>query len=66
MTLNVTPKFHEAEDKPLETNYQSKKVDINVLKARIQETHSKEQKKNILIFIFFLSALAIIGIYLTL
>ena len=66
MTLNETPQLNETVDKPLETNYnQSKKVDINVLKARVQEIHSKEQKRNIFIFVFFLSALAILGVYLS-
>ena len=54
MTLNETPKFHEAEDKSLEANYnQSRKVDINVLKARVQEIHSKEQKKIFSFLSFF-------------
>ena len=66
MTLNETPKFHEAEDKPLEANYnQSKKVDINVLKARVQEIQNKENKKNIAIFIFFLVVLGALGIFLS-
>tara|TARA_Y100000741_G_C18142567_1_gene513740 strand:- start:542 stop:772 length:231 start_codon:yes stop_codon:yes gene_type:complete len=44
---------------------QSQKVDINVLIARAQEIQSKENKKNIFIFLFFLLILGTIGIYLS-
>jgi hypothetical protein len=61
-----TPNFDVTEDKPFEgKNVRPKKVDINVLKARVQELQNKENKKNILIFSIFLVALAVIGILLT-
>ena len=67
ITLGETPNFQVAEEKPLKkTNLdRPKKVDINVLKARVQEIQNKENKKNISIFIFFLTALALLGIFLS-
>ena len=40
-------------------------VDINVLKARVQETQNRENKKNITILIFFLILLTVLGVFLT-
>ena len=52
--------------KPLsEKNNHLKKVDINVLKKRIQSTHEKENKKNIIIVTFFLVIFSTIGVYLS-
>ncbi len=67
ITLGETPNFQVAEEKPLKKTNQDrpKKVDINVLKARVQEIQNKENKKNISIFIFFLTALAVLGIILS-
>ncbi len=66
ITLNKTPQFGVTEEKPLKIQKkQSKKVDINVLKARAQEIENKESRKNISIFIFFLFMLGIFGIYLS-
>ena len=66
ITLDKTPHFSVTEEKPLKTsNKQSKKVDINVLKARAQEIENKESRKNISIFIFFLIMLGVFGIYLS-
>ena len=68
ITLGETPNFEEvAEEKPLKkTNSdRPKKVDINVLKARVQETQDKENKKNIAIFVFFLVVLGALGIFLS-
>jgi hypothetical protein len=67
ITLGETPNFEVAEEKPLKkTNLdRPKKVDINVLKARVQETQNKENKKNIAIFIFFLVVLGALGIFLS-
>ena len=42
-----------------------KKVDINVLKARVQDIQNKENKKNITILISFLIAIAILVFYLS-
>ena len=41
------------------------RVDINVLKSRIQDKQNKEQKQNISIFIFFVIILGALGIYLS-
>ena len=50
--------------KPLKTQLKaSNRVDINVLKSKLQETESKENKKNIFIFTLLIFALGIIGIY---
>ena len=68
-SLKQTPKLKESEDKPLlkEVSHQRRKktVNINVLKARAQELQNKENRKNIFIFVFFLSALGALGIYLS-
>ena len=53
-------------EKPLKNGkITSKRVDINVLKSKLQETESKEFKKNISIFSFLILALASLGIYLS-
>ena len=66
ITLDETPHFDMTEEKPLEiSKKQSKKVDINVLKARAQEIENKESRKNISIFIFFLLMIGAFGIYLS-
>tara|TARA_B100000989_G_scaffold289086_1_gene260473 strand:+ start:289 stop:504 length:216 start_codon:yes stop_codon:yes gene_type:complete len=44
----------------------SRRVDINVLKSKLQETESKEFKKNIFILSILIFALVILGIYLSL
>ena len=44
----------------------SKRVDINVLKSKLQESESKEFKKNISILSILIFALVILGIYLSL
>ena len=66
ITLDETPNFKVADEKPLKSNNnQTKKVDINVLKARVQEIQNKENKKNLFIFVFLLLALAALGIFLS-
>ena len=66
ITLDETPNFSVTEEKPFKiTKKQSKKVDINVLKARAQEIENKQSRKNISIFIFFLLMLGAFGIYLS-
>ena len=66
ITLDKTPHYGVTEEKPLKiSKKQSKKVDINVLKARAQEVENKESRKNISIFIFFLLMLGVFGIYLS-
>jgi hypothetical protein len=66
ITLDETPNDTMTEEKPLKyDNLKSKKVDINVLKARAKLIQDKENRKNIFIFSFFLVLLGIIGIYFT-
>ena len=61
-----TPNGIKNTEKPLKTeSLRSKKVDINVLKARAQEIENKEHRKNIVIFIFFLTIIAGFGIFLS-
>ena len=65
-SLNETPNIRDATDKLLKPGEnQKKRVDINVLKARAQEIEDGENRKNVFIFIFFLVALGVIGIYLS-
>ena len=46
ITLDETPNFKATEERPLnKENNQTKKVDINVLKARVQQIESREKKK---------------------
>ena len=62
----VTPSGFVITEKPLKNGKTtSKRVDINVLKSKLQETESKEFKKNISIFSFLILALASLGIYLS-
>ena len=50
--------------KPLKTDLKApNRVDINVLKSKLQETESKENKKNIFIFTSLILVLGFIGIY---
>ena len=66
VTFNETLDFSNNVDKPLKSEQiQTKKVDINVLKARAQEIQDKENRKNIFIFIFFLLILGAVGIWLS-
>ena len=53
--------------KPLKSDVlTSGRVDINKLKSRLQETESKELKKNLLTLTFLILALSILGVYLSL
>tara|TARA_Y100000992_G_C20914880_1_gene327204 strand:- start:294 stop:524 length:231 start_codon:yes stop_codon:yes gene_type:complete len=62
-----TPNDAVSTEKPLKSNMKtSNRVDINVLKSKLQETESKEFKRNIFILLTLLSILGIIGIYLSL
>ena len=64
--MDATPKTINDADKPLKSEETlNKRVDINVLKARAQDAQNKENRKNILIFVFFLISLGAIGIYLS-
>ena len=58
--------FGEAE-KPLKNrSSQSTRVDINILKSKLQETESKDFKKNLIILIVLFTLLGILGINLSL
>ena len=55
-----TPNDFSEAGKPLK-----RRVDINILKSKLQETENKELKKNIFIFSFLILVLAFVGIYLS-
>ncbi len=64
--LKETPNFEVTDEKPLnERDNKSRKVDINVLKARAQQIQNKENRKNVYIFIFFVALLGSIGTFLS-
>ena len=44
----------------------SSRVDINILRSKLEHQESKEFKKNLFIFIFCILLLGIIGVYLSL
>ena len=65
-TSMETPNVISGAEKPLKSEaLRTKRVDINILKSKLQETESKEFKKNISIFSFLVLALASLGIYLS-
>ena len=62
-----TPNDVEVTEKPLiPERIRPKRVDINDLKSKLQETESKEFKKNLFILSFLILGLGILGIYLSL
>ena len=62
-----TPNDIGVSEKPLKNDKITKnRVDINVLKSKLQETESKEFKKNVYILSTLILGLGIIGIYLSL
>ena len=62
-----TPNDIAITEKPLKSEIITpKRVDINVLKSKLQETESKEFKKNLYILSSLILALGILGIYLSL
>ena len=62
-----TPDTLDYSERPLKSN-ESKppRVDINILKSKLQETESKELKKNMFILSVLILCLGILGIYLSL
>ena len=50
-------------EKPLKT--QKKRVDINILKSKLEETEAKELKKNIFILSLLIIGVGSFGIYLS-
>jgi len=65
--INIeTPDDVGIAEKPLKASPKlSGRVDINVLKSKLQETESKEFKKNLYILSTLILGLGIIGIYLS-
>ena len=62
-----TPNDISMTEKPLKSNKTSSgRVDINVLKSKLQETESKEFKKNLYILSSLILGLGILGIYFSL
>ena len=62
-----TPNDVAITEKPLKPNkITSGRVDINVLKSKLQETESKELKKNIYILSSLVAGLGALGVYLSL
>ena len=66
--INIeTPSDVLVTEKPLKTEQKrSNRVDINVLKSKLQETESKEFKKNVYILSSLVLGLGVLGIYLSL
>ena len=62
-----TPNDIAITEKPLKPKKTtSGRVDINVLKSKLQETESKEFKKNVTILSSLILGLGILGVYLSL
>ena len=62
-----TPNDASNTEKPLKTKpNRTNRVDINVLKSKLQETESKEFKKNLYILSSLVLGLGILGSYLSL
>tara|TARA_Y100001970_G_scaffold250772_2_gene322907 strand:- start:3928 stop:4158 length:231 start_codon:yes stop_codon:yes gene_type:complete len=61
-----TPSDVNVSEKPLQKpKFRPQRVDINVLKSKLQETESKEFKKNIIILSTLILTLGFLGIYLS-
>ena len=58
-----TPNDVDVAEKPLKTL--KKRVDINILKSKLEETEAKELKKNIFILSLLLICVGAFGIYLS-
>ena len=62
-----TPNDIVMTEKPLNKEQtKPKRVDVNVLKSKLQETESKELKKNLYLLSFLILGLGVLGIYLSL
>jgi len=62
-----TPNDINVTEKPLNSNkISSGRVDINVLKSKLEAEQGKELRKNIFIFSFCVFLLGAIGVYLSL
>ncbi len=61
-----TPNGVVVAEKPLKSEQiRPERVDINVLKSKLQETESKEFRKNLIILSTLVLGLGILGIYLS-
>ena len=61
-----TPNDVVVTEKPLKSQRtRPERVDINVLKSKLQETESKEFKKNLILLSTLILGLGILGIYLS-
>ena len=58
-----TPNDVDVAEKPLKTS--KKRVDINILKSKLEEIEAKELKKNIFILSFLIIGVGAFGIYLS-
>ena len=58
-----TPNDVDVAEKPLKTL--KKRVDINILKSKLEETETKELKKNIFILSLLIIVVGAFGIYLS-
>ena len=67
-TNNIeTPNDIDVTEKPLNPNkISSGRVDINVLKSKLEAEQSKELRKNIFIFSFCVLLLGSVGVFLSL
>ena len=62
-----TPNDIRVTEKPLKSEkITSNRVDINVLKSKLQETESREFKKNLYILSTLILGLGVLGVYLSL
>ena len=62
-----TPNDLGIAEKPLKTRpIKKNRVDINVLKSKLQESESKEFKKNLYILSSLILGLGVLGVYLSL
>ena len=58
-----TPNDFSVAEKPLKSK---SRVDINILKSKLQETESRDFKKNLIILILLFAMLGVLGINLSL
>ena len=66
-TVIETPNDNSISEKPLKNRViSSNRVDINVLKSKLEAQQGKELRKNIFIFSFCILLLGSIGIFLSL
>ena len=64
--MSETPYTLDASERPLKSE-ESKppRVDINILKSKLQKNEDKQFKKNLAVFISFAAGLGALGIYLS-